>query len=52
MRFALIPEERFRDLCDSSGFEVLQLVGNYDGSTYDRETSPFLIFTMRKNVVV
>jgi hypothetical protein len=48
VRFALITETRFRDLCGVCGFEVVQVVGDYDGSPYDPDTSPFLIFTMRK----
>ena len=48
VRFVLITEAHFRDLCSGSGFEVVQVVGDYDGSPYDPDTSPFLIFTMRK----
>jgi SAM-dependent methyltransferase len=48
VRFALITEARFRDLCGVCGFDVVQVVGDYDGSPYDPDTSPFLIFTMRK----
>lgn len=48
VRFALITEARFTELCGLCGFDVVQVVGDYDGSPYDPDTSPYLIFTMRK----
>lgn len=48
VQFALITEENFRDLLGVSGFEVSQVFGDYDASPYDRDTSPYMIWTMRK----
>ena len=48
VQFALITEATFRDLLRLSGFEVLQLFGDYDASPYDHDTSPYMIWTMQK----
>ena len=48
VQFALITEEKFRTLCSVCGFEILRVVGNYDGSPYEPDSSPFMIYTLRK----
>ena len=48
VQFALITEASFRDLLCLSGFEVLQVFGDYDASPYDHDSSPFMIWTMQK----
>ena len=48
VQFALITEESFRELLSVSGFEVLQVFGDYDASPYDDDSSPFMIWTMQK----
>jgi SAM-dependent methyltransferase len=48
VQFVLIEQESFADLVRISGFEVLRLAGDYDGSSYDCDTSPFMIWTIKK----
>ena len=48
LRFALITDEAFADLAAHTGFEVVELLGDYDGAAYARETSPFMIWTIEK----
>ncbi len=48
VHFALISEERFAELAGATGFELAELTGNYDGSAYACDTSPFMIWTIRK----
>lgn len=48
LRFALITDESFADLAAHTGFEVVELLGDYDGAAYARETSPFMIWTIEK----
>jgi len=50
VRFMLITEQQFRNLCNICGFEILGIHGDYDGSPYDPDASPFLIGTLRKVV--
>jgi SAM-dependent methyltransferase len=48
VHFALITQESFADLARCNGFDVVQLAGDYDGSSYDHRTSPYMIWTMKK----
>ncbi len=46
--FALITEGSFADLAARAGFEVVELLGDYDGAAFAREASPFMIWTIEK----
>ncbi len=48
VRFALISDDAFRGLADASGFEVVELLGDYDGSAFAPDDSPYMIWTLRK----
>lgn len=48
LRFVLILEESFAELAAHTGFEVVELLGDYNGAPYARETSPFMIWTLEK----
>jgi len=45
LRFALITDA---DLAAHTGFEIVELLGDYNGAAYARETSPFMIWTIEK----
>lgn len=48
VHFALITQDCFAELARCNGFEVRRLAGDYDGSTYDCHTSPYMIWTLKK----
>ena len=48
MQFHLLAKSTFEALLTQTGFEVVELYGNYDCSAFDAETSPFMIWFLRK----
>ncbi len=48
VRFALIGGEAFTSLAGASGFEVVELLGDYDGSAFAADDSRFMIWTLRR----
>ncbi len=48
VRFALISGEAFTSLAGDSEFEVVELLGDYDGSAFAPGDSRFMIWTLRR----
>jgi len=48
IRFALIARESFEGLAVDAGFRVVELLGDYDGSSFTPDVSPYMIWTMEK----
>lgn len=48
IRFALIARESFEKLVVETGFRVLELIGDYDGSSFTPAASPYMIWTLEK----
>lgn len=48
MQFEFIERDRFESMARDAGFEVLDLYGNYDRSAFDPDTSPVMIWVLRK----
>jgi SAM-dependent methyltransferase len=48
VEFYLFQKREFEDLARSSGFDIVDLYGNYDCSCFVEETSPFMIWRLRK----
>jgi hypothetical protein len=48
MRFALIEREDFAERATQAGFRVDQLYGDYDRSPFAADTSPFMIWLLRR----
>ena len=48
MQFHLLPKSKFESLFTQTGFEMTELYGNYDCSPFDAETSPYMIWMLRK----
>lgn len=46
--FALIPRGSLLALAQAAGFEAGGLLGDYDGSSFEPETSPYMIWTLLK----
>lgn len=46
--FALISGEAFTSLAETAGFEVVELLGDYGGSTFAADESPYMIWTLRR----
>lgn len=49
VRFALIERDEFESMASSAGFEIVNLVGDYEESAFS-ENSPFMIWTLQKSV--
>jgi SAM-dependent methyltransferase len=47
LEFHLLMKEQFESLIARTGFEVVQLYGDYSYSPFDAETSPFMIWVLR-----
>jgi len=48
VKFYLFAEYEFERLADLTGFEVLELYGDYTCSKYEPDTSPFMIWKLKK----
>jgi hypothetical protein len=48
LRFAIISQEAFAGLADRAGFQVTALYGDYVYSPYEPESSPFMIWKLKK----
>ncbi len=48
MNFHLFAKTEFEDLIHSTGFQVEELYGGYDYSGFDEDTSPFMIWKLKK----
>jgi hypothetical protein len=48
MRFALIDREEFAELAEGAGFVPVALYGDYVRGEYSEESSPFMIWVLRK----
>jgi SAM-dependent methyltransferase len=48
IEFVLLEEEEVRDAVESVGFRPESLLGGYDRRPYDPESSPFMIWSLRK----
>lgn len=48
VRFAIIGAEAFTRHAEAAGFEVVELLGDYDGSPFAPEDSPYMIWTLGK----
>ena len=49
MSFYLFHQPEFEALVRETGFEIGDLYGNYDRSPYDEQTSPFMIWKLRRS---
>lgn len=47
-RFRLLEKQQFEDLAQSSGFRVESLYGDYSYKEYEKDSSPFMIWVLRK----
>lgn len=48
LAFRLLTHTQFEMMADHAGFEVEALYGDYDRSAFDEQSSPFMIWVMRK----
>jgi ubiquinone/menaquinone biosynthesis C-methylase UbiE len=48
IRFSLIGKDEFESMAENAGFDIVNLVGDYQGSEF-RDDSPFLIWTLEKS---
>ena len=48
MRFALIDRSEFAQLADAAGFVPVALYGDYDRGEYLEDTSPYMIWVLKK----
>ncbi len=48
VRFALIGPQAFTSHSEATGFEIVELLGDYDGSPFAPEDSPYMIWTLRR----
>jgi ubiquinone/menaquinone biosynthesis C-methylase UbiE len=48
VQFALIGPDVFASLAESAGFTVIDVLGDYDGSTFSLESSPYMIWILQK----
>lgn len=48
INFVLLQREAFETLAKSAGFKVLALYGDYSYTPFDEETSPYMIWVLRK----
>lgn len=48
LQFHLLAKSAFENLLAQTNFEVVELYGNYDCSPFDEDTSPFMIWMLRK----
>jgi predicted RNA methylase len=49
LRFSLLEKERFCELAQAAGLEVISLLGDYNGAPYERGQSPVMVWYLRKN---
>lgn len=47
--FVLFPKDEFERLAVAAGFDVETLLGDYDSTPFDHESSPFMIWVLRKS---
>jgi len=47
LRFSLLERDRFECLAKDVGLEVISLWGDYQGSSFDEEESPCMVWTLR-----
>lgn len=48
IRFALIQEPELRELAQVTGFEIEAVYGDYDRSSFDECSSPYMIWVLRR----
>ncbi len=48
LRFSLIEKDDFAAMARETGFEVAELLGDYDRSPFDAELSPYMIWILRR----
>ena len=48
MEFALVEREAFASMAEAAGFRVVELYGDYDGSPFDPERSPVMIWVLER----
>lgn len=48
IRFYLFDPAEIADLAAQTGFKIREISGDYDGSPFDEETSPFMIYRFSK----
>ncbi|WP_024544726.1 class I SAM-dependent methyltransferase [Picosynechococcus sp. NKBG15041c] len=48
MQFEMIEKETFRELAIEAGFEVEDVFGDYQASKFENETSPVMIWVLKK----
>ncbi len=49
LQFKLLQKEHFKNLLRESGFEVVNLYGDYHYSDFDTQTSPFMIWVLKRS---
>jgi SAM-dependent methyltransferase len=48
IRFSVVAQDEFRSMVESAGFQIAALYGSYDYAAFDPQTSPFMIWDLRK----
>lgn len=48
MAFAFVEKADFESMARDTGFDVIELYGNYDRSSFDADRSPVMIWVLRK----
>jgi SAM-dependent methyltransferase len=48
IHFRIVTREEFEALAGAAGFRVVELYGDYSGSSYQEETSPYMIWVLEK----
>jgi SAM-dependent methyltransferase len=48
LRFVLLTRSEFEHLARQSGLVILELLGDYDGSRFDPDASPYMIWTLQR----
>lgn len=49
VRFSLIEQPAFVSMARESGFEVVELLGDYDRSEFNAESSPYMIWILQRS---
>jgi len=49
IRFALPTRSEFEERCRSAGFTIERMYGDYDRSAYQEDTSPYMIWLLRRS---
>jgi hypothetical protein len=50
LSFSLLEKERFCELAEAAGLEVISLFGDYNGAPYENGQSLVMVWFLRKNV--